>query len=124
MKTVRLPDGRFPFSSLGARNASKFLLDELLTDTERIMIIKRLAALSMLSQGLSSYRVHKLLKMSEQTTARMKSDIKKNKYPHIASFIKKKKDKEQFWAELEVLVRFGMPEMGKNRWKWLDELYK
>jgi len=92
-------------------------LDQLLTDTEHIMLAKRFAALYMLAQNVSAYRAHKLLHMSYVTTKRLKRELANGLHPHIAPALKKKKDREHFWAEMEVLVRVGMPEMGKNRWK-------
>ncbi len=99
------------------------LLEEILTPVEQIMIAKRLAAIAMLSQGLSSYQVRKSLKLSSATTARFRREIENNKYPYISNLVKKKKQREEFWKEMEVVLRMGMPSMGKDRWKWLDDLY-
>jgi len=109
-------------SSLGGGGAVQFFLNELFTPTERTMFTKRLVALLMLAQGISPYRVWKLLKMSPQTTARMSTDMDAGRYPEIMALVKKKKDRERLWADLEVIIRFGMPEMGKNRWKWLNKI--
>lgn len=100
------------------------LIEELFTPTEKVMFAKRLAGLSMLAQGISPYKVSKLLKLSFSTTARMQISAEKGKYSSIAEKIKNKKNRDRFWAELEVFVRFGMPEMGKNRWKWLDDFFQ
>lgn len=104
-------------------NKGSIFVEELFTPTEKIIFAKRLAGLMMLAQGISSYKVSKLLRLSLSTTARMRIDYENSKYSSVAEIVKKKKDRDNFWAELEVLVRFGMPEMGKNRWKWLDEYF-
>lgn len=99
------------------------LLEELLTRTEREMLAKRLSALFLLTQGLSAYRVHKMLHMSPTTMRRMQIGLERGKYPHIISFVQKRKEREEFWNWIETLARMGMPERGRNRWKWLDDLY-
>lgn len=98
-------------------------IEELFTPTEKIMFAKRLAGLLMVAQDISPYKVSKLLRLSFSTTAQMKIDIENGKYPSVAKIIQKKKERDKFWMELEVFVRMGMPEMGKNRWKWLDEFF-
>lgn len=99
------------------------LLEEFFTPTEQIMLAKRLAALFLLAENIPPYRVSRLLKLSSSTTARFAEEIEQGKHKSIARSVKKKQNRDEFWAELEVMLRFGMPEMGKNRWKWLDELY-
>lgn len=108
----------------GGSNRGYDVLGELLTPIEQTMLAKRLAAVVMLSQGISSYEVRKVLKLSSKTSAYIMHDIELGKYKEITKLTKKKKDREKFWAELEVIVRMGMPEMGKGRWKWLNEYTK
>ena len=50
--------------------------DELLTRTEKIMLGKRLTAVSLLSQGTSSYRVGKVLQLSTTTVAKLDVRVK------------------------------------------------
>jgi len=113
-------------SSIVARIASdkeaSSMLDDILTQTEQTMIAKRLSALLLLAEGLSSYRVSRLLLMSPETTARLMRELRKGKHPHIISLSRKKKARKDVWADLEVIVRLGMPEMGKNRWDWLNKI--
>lgn len=100
------------------------VLEELLTPIEQTMLAKRLTTIIMLAQGASSYRVSKMLKLSSKTTAYIMRDIEAGKYKEIEKLIKKKKDNDKFWADIEVVVRLGMPEMGKGRWKWFNEYSK
>lgn len=110
--------------TVGETSYGYAVLSELLTPVEQIMLAKRLAAIIMISQGISSYKVRKILKLSSKTTAYIMHDIELGKYKQIGKLAKNKKDKERFWAELEVIVRMGMPEMGKGRWKWINEYTK
>ena len=72
------------FSAVSSRNISqkdqRIAFSELLTPTEKIMLGKRLAAVSMLSQGESPYRVGKVLQLSDATTAKFKNKLEKGKF--------------------------------------------
>jgi len=106
---------------LKGKNGS-FVIEELFTSTEQILFAKRLAAIFMLAQHVTPFHVSRMLNLSPATTAILQTALLRGKYPHIEELVKNNRVKEQFWAELEVLVRLGMPEMGKNRWKWLNEI--
>ncbi len=71
------------FSAIASRNASqkqqRLAFGELFTHTEKIMLGKRLAAISMLSQGESSYRVGRALQLSPTTTAKLHAKIESGK---------------------------------------------
>jgi len=107
---------------LEGKKGSLFI-EELFTPAEKIVFAKRLAALLMLEKGLSSYKVERLLNLSSSTTARMKKDLHCGKYPSIKIITCRKKENDKFWKDLESFIRLGMPEMGKNRWKWLDDVF-
>jgi len=69
------------FSAITDRNISKkqqeLAFGELLTPTEKIMLGKRMAAVSMLSQGISPYETGKILKLSPTTTAKFQIKLQK-----------------------------------------------
>ena len=71
------------FSAITDRNISKkqqqAAFGELFTPTEKIMLGKRLAAVSLLSQGMSSYKVGKMLKLSPTTTMKLQIKLEKGK---------------------------------------------
>lgn len=96
------------------------LLTSLLTETEKIMLSKRLAAAVMFSEGYSQYAVEKALQVSPSTAARMHLSYESGQYNGVLVVLRKdKKQKREFWESLEVLLRLGMPSMGKDRWKHL-----
>jgi len=72
------------FSAITDRNISRkqqeLAFNELLTPTEKIMLGKRIAAISMLSQGISCYKTGKILKLSPTTTAKLDIKIKNGKF--------------------------------------------
>ena len=57
--------------------------DELLTPTEKVMLGKRLAAVALLSQGVSPYQTGKILHLSETTTGKLSGQIEKGKLKHL-----------------------------------------
>ncbi len=99
-------------------------ISELLTDTEQIMLAKRLMVIFMLAEGVSQYRIKKILNISSSTVARTARLMDGGAFHHLTQMCRKKKSREILWNELENIVRLGMPSMGNDRWKWLDELYK
>jgi uncharacterized protein YerC len=93
-------------------------LDEFLGEEEKIMLAKRLAVIAMCIEGNSPYRIGQLLKMSPSTTERIKLKYEIGKYKEIEKILTgNKKDYEQFWSTLEIILRAGMPPMGRGRWK-------
>jgi hypothetical protein len=111
----------FSFSSDGRlkRNA----LSDLLTETERLMLAKRLAAVVLFLEDASIYRVRRVLSISPSTAVRLRQYLDGGEYRAIEKLFRTRKQREQFWENLERLLRGGLPEMGKGRWKRLDELY-
>jgi uncharacterized protein YerC len=96
------------------------LLMSILTETEQMMLSKRLAAAVMYSEGYSPYTVTKTLVVSPSTAARLHLAYEVGAYNGVLDILKKdQKQKEEFWTSLEVLLRLGMPSMGKDRWKHL-----
>ena len=99
-------------------------ISELLTQTEQIMLAKRLMTIFMLAEGISQYRIKKILNISSSTVARTAHLMSNGAFNHLTYMCRKKKSRKILWNELENIVRLGMPSMGRDRWKWLDELYK
>ena len=90
-------------SKLEKNNASSFL-DELLTDSEKIMIVKRFAAIFMFQQNYTSYRISHVLAMSLSTTHRIYKLFESGRFNKLLSCIPKKQQNEF----LEILKDFMM----------------
>lgn len=100
------------------KNSAHYFFDELLGPEEKIMIAKRLAAIVMCIEGNSSYRIWQLLKMSPSTTDRIRLQYELGTYKNIEKILKSNKaDYERFWTTLEIILRAGLPPMGRGRWK-------
>jgi hypothetical protein len=104
-------------SKLDAKTAGPFVR-ELLGPEEYLMLAKRLCAVVMYVEGNSSYRVWQLLNMSPSTAEKIRLDYYNGRYKHVtAALMKHRKDYEEFWSVLEVVLRAGMPPRGRGRWK-------
>ena len=100
------------------KNQSALFFTELLGPEEKVMLTKRLAAVVMFIEGNSSYRVWQLLQMSPSTAEVIRRDFETGRYDNIVMiFTKNKSDYRKFWETLDVILRAGMPPMGRGRWK-------
>jgi uncharacterized protein YerC len=109
--------------NLGSKKSIKLFLEDILTPSEKIVLIKRLAIIFMLYEHISMYRIHKILNVSESTVKKIALEVEKGEHLCITKIVEKKKNRDLFWADIEVILRCGMPEMGKGRWKFLDDIY-
>lgn len=98
---------------------------ELLTESEQVMLAKRLAVIVMIHEGCSLYLIWKKLHLSPSTVTHMYDEYSKGAYVEtIKIFCRKKQDREKFWSTLELISRGGLPPMGKDRWKTVNKLLK
>ncbi|MCA9360352.1 helix-turn-helix domain-containing protein [Candidatus Kaiserbacteria bacterium] len=98
--------------------SSAHFFSELLGPEERIMLTKRLAAVAMYAESNTPYRVWQLLQVSPSTADRIYQDFNRGRYEHLVSLMKKhKKDYEEFWRVLEIILNAGLPPRGRGRWK-------
>jgi len=99
---------------------STLVVTTLLTETERLMIAKRFASAFMFSKGYSQYQVWKTLKISPSTAQRLFNAYENGAYSKLVK-IAERNSHEKFWDTVELILRGGMPSMGKDRWKILDK---
>jgi Trp operon repressor len=100
--------------------ADFYILEELLTETEKIMLAKRCAVIALLGRNVPHFRIWNMLKMSPATVARMANAYEAGVYSNLIKHFENKK--VDFWKLLEKILQAGLPERGKGRWKWLDEM--
>jgi|SRR3989344_5965336 len=99
---------------------SKFLMKELFTYTERIMIAKRLALIVMLAKGNSGYRAVRLLKISPSTASKMSIRVQNGEFVNIVKLLRLKNKHKVLWKVLETLIEIATPpKYGKGRWDFL-----
>lgn len=111
------------FTKLFAVADEKLLADmfeALFTEAEKIMFIKRLAIILLLSRKCSNYRISKTLHISDSTVRDIKQKFLKGHYDVLVKSVNNKKfDTKKFWTTVEVLLSAGLPPRGRGRWKWL-----
>lgn len=94
------------------------LFSDLLTAAEQIMLVKRLAIIFMLTEGYSTYRIAKMLLVSDSTVRDIQAKLHVGHYQHlIQSSSGKTFNSKEFLNILEVILSGGLPSRGKNRWK-------
>lgn len=103
-----------------SKNSAEGFFSSLLTETEQLMLSKRLASVIMLHEGYSQYTVENTLTLSSSTVAKIYSGYTSGKYDSVCSaFSKRKKDAAAFWETIDVLLRLGMPSRAGDRWKFI-----
>ena len=78
----------------------------------------------MISIDVPRYRIWNLLKMSPATISRLETECEQGAYSELQKHFVNKQKSEEFWKFLEKVLRGGLPEQGKNRWKWLDNIHE
>ena len=101
------------------KREASILVNELLTETERVMLAKRLASIAMLARGYSFSQIETLLEISPDTVSRMWRRMRLVEYPHLVKHLRlnpKKFEGETFLDVLEKILSAGMPPRGRGRW--------
>ena len=97
---------------------SQAVLEDLLTDTEQIMLAKRTAAILLLAENISIYKIATRLHLSTSTVKRMQEKYLQGEYSFLVKAVyADRQKKEALYLLINKIARAGMPEMGKNRWK-------
>ncbi|MCK5285735.1 MAG: hypothetical protein KAJ58_00725 [Candidatus Pacebacteria bacterium] len=100
-------------------------LNDLLTESEKIVLAKRLAIIFMLQENISWYKISVLLKVSPTTVKKVVIDIDLEEYENILKIVKQRKNRITFWAGMDLTLRIGIPSLvGAGQWNLLDEIYE
>jgi Trp operon repressor len=90
------------------------LVHGLLTKTERIMLAKRLAAIHLLSKGISVRKVSEILGLSISTAQRFLAATEFKRIAQLVLFLERRNS--HFWKNIEYILRAGLPPQGHGRW--------
>ena len=103
---------------------SSLFIGEFFTESEEIMFTKRLAIIFLTLKGFSPVTIIDLLKVSPTTVHTIYKKADNGGYTSLRDYLKVEKNEKKFETSLEVLLRIGMPPMGRGRWKyvfdWID----
>ena len=109
------------FDTAGNQRKSDILFREFLTDTEKIMLAKRLAVLCLIDDSVSEHYISYILSVSPSTVSRISLSYEQGKFQYISNIIRK--NKQNIWDVLEGAVRSSMEGyVGPKRWAWLEEI--
>ena len=109
------------FEKAGKRGELKEVLNQLLTSTEKIMLAKRLAVISMLSQNIPVHDIALSLAMSPSTTDIMSLRFEVGSYDHVIKSGLKKTDIVDIINMIQTVGGLMPLRSGKGRWKSLDD---
>ncbi|MFN3188306.1 MAG: helix-turn-helix domain-containing protein [Candidatus Paceibacteria bacterium] len=100
---------------------SKNLFEALLSESEQIMLAKRLAVILLVHQKVSVSEIAKRVLVSDATVRALRAQYKEGRYmPLISHCTSSSFDSHKFWQTLEVVLRGGLPSRGKDRWRWVQ----
>ena len=97
------------------------IFGELLTQTEKIMIAKRLGIILLSKKGYSPYKTSKLLGVSTSTVNRFNNGLKMGRYKHTANWLWKQTDKGSRDALIQSLVALAFTGRTKSFKKFVEE---
>jgi len=109
------------FERAGRRGELRQVLSQLLTPTEKVMLAKRLAVISMLSQDIPIHDIALSLAMSPSTTDIMSLRFEVGSYDHVIKSGLKKTDIVDIINMIQTVGGIMPPRSGKGRWKSLDD---
>ncbi len=101
-------DRQFLHLSSGNEAKANFF-EELLTDTERLMLAKRLATIFMLIEEQSYYRIEQVLGVSVSTSKRLHQLLIGGAFTSIERLAARKKEREKILANIDLIMRAGLP---------------
>jgi uncharacterized protein YerC len=100
------------------RKSTSLVVNELFTQTEKVMFAKRLAVILMLSSKIPQEKIYETLKMSPTTIAKVSLAIENGKYKNILSIVGHEKvDVEKIIFNILTLGGLVPPIAGKKRWR-------
>ena len=99
------------------------VLKQLLTPTEKVMLAKRLAVISMLSQDIPIFDIAENLSMSPSTIDLMSLKFETGSYSELIKHGLKRTDIADVIRMIETIGGI-MPPRGKGRWKYLGDSVK
>ena len=105
---------------------ARVLARELLSQTERVMLAKRLAIVVLLVRGYSFTQIQDVLGVTRQTIVRIWTRVKHGEYAKIVRYARRHTRHFKKESGLDVFMRilhtFAPPRSGHRRWKTLESL--
>ena len=120
-----LADQFLTFMSLArTKQDARILARELLSQTERVMLAKRLAVVVLLVRGYTFQQIETTLGVTRQTVSRLWRETKNGRYEKIIGYARKHTrhfKQESFLEAFIRVIHLGMPSRVNKRWQQLDK---
>lgn len=97
------------------------IFDELLTETEHVMLAKRIGIILLLRKGLSPYKISQLLGVSPSTAERFWNMKRLGKYKNTTKWIWQQSKEGSMGKILESLVSLAFTRRTKSFKRFMDE---
>jgi len=108
------------FRVIGRDSGVSYSIKEFLTDTEMIMLAKRLGIIYLVSKGMPTLDICATLKVSSSTVIRIEKRYDRGGYQHLRKTFKKLE--LSIVDIIEIILGAGLPPIaGKGRWKFLNK---
>lgn len=108
---------------LNNKKSAKKFIQSLLSETEEVMLSKRLAAIYLFFDGKSEYYVAESLGISSSTAARIHKNARTGHYDYLVNFFENKNKSGEFGDTLYKILTLGLPpRTGKGRWKYINSV--
>ena len=121
-----LSDQFLTFLSLTrTKQDARILARELLSQTERVMLAKRLAVVILLLRGYTFEQIEESLGVTRQTVVRLWRETKNGRYEKIMRYARKHTRHFKQESFLDTFIRtlhMGMPPRAGKHWQQLDKL--
>ena len=98
------------------------MFSELLTETEKIMLAKRIGILFLLKKGLEAGKISEILGISSSTANRFENALQSNKYRYTMQWIWQHSKKGKLHTLLEKLVRLAFIRRTQSFKKFVEEM--
>ncbi len=103
------------FRIIGKDREVSYSVREILTDTEMIMLAKRLGIIYLVSKEMSTLDICETLKVSSSTVIRIEKRYDRGGYQHLRKVFKKLEP--SLIDIIEIILGAGLPPIaGKGRW--------
>ncbi|MFZ1075217.1 MAG: Trp family transcriptional regulator [Minisyncoccia bacterium] len=105
---------------------ARIFANELFSQTERVMLAKRLAIVILLTRGYSFTQIESSLGVTRQTVVRIWKEMQVGGFRKIAFYARKHTKHFRRESTIDAFIRIlhlGMPPRAGKRWQQLDKLW-
>lgn len=106
------------FKKAGHKHKTAALLDELLTETEKVMLAKRLSIVLLLQNGIPQHRIAETFKVSPTTVSKLSLQVELGKYDAVKNISAEERfDLEKIIQTILTAGGIMPPRTGKRYWR-------